>query len=49
MKKYIVQKEIEYGCTIHSVINAKTGIRVNIFTDPMLAESFANKQNNHQK
>ena len=49
MKKYIVQKEIEYGCTIHSVINAQTGIRVNIFTDTMLAESFANKQNNHQK
>ena len=49
MKKYIVQKEIEYGCTIHSVINAQTGIMVNIFTDPLLAESFANKQNNHQK
>lgn len=45
MEKYIVRKETEYGCTIYSIINAKTGIRVNYYADEHSAIMFAKRQN----
>lgn len=45
MEKYIVRQEVEYGCTIFSIINAETGVRVNYYPDRESAERFAEKQN----
>lgn len=45
MEKYIVRKETEYGCTIYSIINAKTGVRVNYYADEHSAIMFAKRQN----
>lgn len=41
MEKYIVRKETEYGCTIYSIINAETGVRVNYYADEQSAIKFA--------
>lgn len=41
MEKYIVRKETECGCTIYSIINAETGVRVNYFADEQSAIKFA--------
>lgn len=45
MEKYIVRQEVEYGCTIYSIINAETGVRVNYYADEQSAIKFAKKQN----
>ena len=46
MEKYIVKKETECGCTIYSIINAETGVRVNHYKDREDAEKFAVWMNN---
>lgn len=46
MEKYIVRKEVEYGCTIYSVINSETYCRVNYFKTKEEAERFAEWLNN---
>lgn len=45
MEKYIVRKETECGCTIYSIINAETGVRVNHYADEHSAIMFAKRQN----
>lgn len=45
MEKYIVKKETECGCTIYSIINAETGVRVNYYADEHSAIMFAKRQN----
>lgn len=45
MEKFIVKKETECGCTIYSIINAETGVRVNHYADESSAIKFAKKQN----
>lgn len=41
MEKYIVRKETECGCTIYSIINAETGVRVNHYAEEQSAIKFA--------
>lgn len=45
MEKYIVRKETECGCTIYSIVNAETGVRVNYYADEHSAIMFAKRQN----
>ena len=44
MKKYGIRKEKEFGCTIYSVYNKETNIRVNYFANMEDAQAFMARQ-----
>ena len=38
--KYEIRKEVEFGCTIYSIINKETGVRINYYSNKEEAGKF---------
>lgn len=44
MEKYGIRKEIEFGCTIYSIFNKETGVKINYYANREDAEKFLARQ-----
>ena len=42
--KYEIRKEVEFGCTIYSIINKETGVRINYYSNKEEARKFLVRQ-----
>lgn len=42
--KYEIRKEVEFGCTIYSIINKETGVRINYYSNKEEAGMFLVRQ-----